>query len=202
MSRVHSAALQGVDGVPVEVEVRITSHLPRIDIVGLPEAAVRESAARVRAAVLSIGTRFPDRRITVNLAPAELRKSGAGLDLPIAVGILAAEGHVEVAALEGLALFGELALDGRLRRVRGGLALALAAVEAGCSRAIVPAESAAEAALAPRLEVLAASDLGAVVRHLAGVERLPTALPARLSPVPPPGDLGEVRGQERARRAL
>jgi magnesium chelatase family protein len=202
MSRVHSAALQGVDGVPVEVEVRISSHLPRIDIVGLPEAAVRESAARVRAAVLATGMSFPDRRITVNLAPAELRKSGAGLDLPIAVGILAAEGSVAIDSLERVALFGELALDGRLRRVRGGLALALAAVDAGCAQAIVPAESAPEAALAPGLEVLAARDLGAVVRHLTDVERLPPAAPAALCPASPAGDLREVRGQERARRGL
>ena len=95
MSRVFGAALRGVDGVPVEVEVRISSQLPRIDIVGLPEAAVRESAARVRAAIASIGRPFPSRRVTVNLAPAGLRKSGAGLDLPIAVGILAAAGAIE-----------------------------------------------------------------------------------------------------------
>ena len=95
MSRVSSAALVGVDGVPVEVEVRVSSQLPRVDIVGLPEAAVRESAARVRAAIGSAGLRFPDRRVTVNLAPAEVRKSGAGLDLPIAVGILAAASAFE-----------------------------------------------------------------------------------------------------------
>jgi len=115
-------ALVGVDGVPVEVEVRISSQLPRVDVVGLPEAAVRESAARVRAAIASLGLPFPERRVTVNLAPASLRKSGAGLDLPIAVGILAAAGVLESEALEGLGLLGELALDGRLRGVRGALA--------------------------------------------------------------------------------
>ena len=98
MSRVFGAALRGVDGVPVEVEVRISSQLPRIDVVGLPEAAVRESAARVRAAIASIGRPFPSRRVTVNLAPAGLRKSGAGLDLPIAIGILAAAGAIEESA--------------------------------------------------------------------------------------------------------
>jgi magnesium chelatase family protein len=100
MSRVHGAALYGVDGVAVEVEVRISSLLPRIDIVGLPEAAVRESASRVRAAVGSIGAAFPDRRVTVSLAPASLRKTGAGLDLPIAIGILGASGALGDASLE------------------------------------------------------------------------------------------------------
>src|SRR5262245_2381528 len=108
-------ALVGVDGVPVEVEVRISSQLPGFDVVGLPEAAVRESAARVRAAIGSLGLPFPDRRVTVNLAPAGLRKSGAGLDLPIAIGILAAAGSLEPEALGGLGLLGELALDGRVR---------------------------------------------------------------------------------------
>ena len=126
----------------------MSSQLPRVDIVGLPEAAVRESAARVRAAIASAGYRFPDRRITINLAPAEVRKSGAGLDLAIAVGILAATSAFEAAALERCAFIGELALDGRLRPVRGALALALAAHDAGCTQLIVPAASAPEAALA------------------------------------------------------
>ncbi len=131
MSRVFGAALVGVDGVAVEVEVRISSLLPRVDIVGLPEAAVRESSARVRGAIADSGFAFPDRRITVNLAPAAIRKSGAGLDLPIAVGILAASGALETSRLAQLALVGELALDGRLRPVRGALALCLAARDAG-----------------------------------------------------------------------
>jgi magnesium chelatase family protein len=203
LSRAISAALLGVDGVAVEVEVRISSQLPRIDIVGLPEAAVRESAARVRAAVASVGQRFPDRRVTVNLAPAELRKSGAGLDLPIAVAVLAAAGQLEAGALAKLGLVGELALDGRLRPVRGALALALAVRDNGCRELIAPLENAAEAALAPGLRVLPAADLGRVIRHLLGSERLPAA-----RPLPPAevdrsgGDLADVRGQAYAKRAL
>ena len=111
MSRIFGAALAGVDGVAVEVEVRIHSLLPRVDVVGLPEAALRESAARVRAAIAASGFPFPDRRVTVNLAPAELRKTGAGLDLPIAIAILAASGVLAAEALADLALAGELALD-------------------------------------------------------------------------------------------
>jgi magnesium chelatase family protein len=203
MSRVHGAALYGVEGVAVEVEVRISSLLPRIDIVGLPEAAVRESAARVRAAVGAIGAAFPDRRITVSLAPASLRKSGAGLDLPIAIGILSAAGALGDACLDGLALLGELALDGRLRPVRGALALALAVRDAGCKRLIVPHASAAEAALAPNLEVLCSAGLAEVALHLREGAPLRRAEPADLTaePVGLP-DLCEVRGQEGATAAL
>jgi len=203
MSRVVGAALLGVDGVAVEIEVRISSQLPRVDIVGLPEAAVRESAARVRAAIASTGLPFPKQRVTVNLAPAEMRKSGAGLDLPIAVGILVASGTLEASRLAGLGLVGELALDGRLRSVRGALALCLAAREAGCRRVIVPSGNASEAALTPDLEVLSAPDLGSVTAHLQAGAELAHAQ-AVLAPASPEPhhDLADVRGQERAKRAL
>ncbi|MBW2286631.1 MAG: YifB family Mg chelatase-like AAA ATPase [Deltaproteobacteria bacterium] len=203
MSRVWSAALHGVDGVPVEVEVRISSQLPRIDIVGLPDPSVRESAARVRAAIAGVGRSLPNRRITVNLAPAGLRKAGAGLDLPIAIGILAADGAFEAPALDALALVGELALDGRLRPVRGALALALAAREAGCKHLVVPSGNAIEAGLCPQLDVRSAHDLEGVLAHLLGVEPLPVAstqLPAERSE---DGlDLTDIRGQQTGRRAL
>lgn len=202
MSRVMTAALIGVDGAPVEVEVRLSSQLPRVDIVGLAEAAVRESAARVRGAIAASGLRFPDRRVTVNLAPAGLRKSGAGLDLPIAVGILAAGGEIEAGRLEGLGLVGELALDGRLRPMRGALALALALREAGCTHAVMPAACASEGALAPGLEVFAAASLHDVLAHLRDVERLAVALPPDVAPSGPLPDLAEVRGQETGKRAL
>ena len=204
MSRVLGAALMGVDGIPVEVEVRISSLLPRVDLVGLPEAAVRESTARVHAAIGAVGEPFPERRVTVNLAPAGLRKSGAGLDLPIAVGILAASGVLPAEALEGLGLLGELALDGRLRAVRGALALVLALRDAGCRRVILPTGSAEEAALAPDVEVRAASDLGAVLLALRGGEALPLARPAAEVPAAgeAPLDLADVRGQALAKRAL
>jgi len=203
VSRVLGAALVGVDGVAVEVEVRISSLLPRVDIVGLPEASVRESGARVRAAIAAVGHSFPDRRVTVNLAPAGVRKSGAGLDLPIAIGILAASAALDGERLDGLGLVGELALDGRLRPVHGALALALAARDAGCRRFIVTAGNGPEAALTPGLEVLVARDLREVVAHLQTGAPLPRATAARLdgSQESTP-DLSEVRGQERAKRAL
>ncbi len=208
MSRVWGAALVGVDGVAVEVEVRISSHLPRIDIVGLPEAAVRESAARVRAAINAMGEKFPDQRVTVNLAPAGLKKSGAGLDLPIAVGILAASGALEHEPLQGRAFAGELALDGRLRPVRGALAQVLAARDLGCGEAFVAKASASEAAIAPGIEVYGAAHLGEVIAHLRGAEALGVCATPDLTAFEKssaPGDglcLRDVRGQETAKRAL
>jgi len=203
LSRVLGAALFGVDGIPVEVEVRISSLLPKVDIVGLPEAAVRESAARVRAAIGAIGQRFPERRVTVNLAPASLRKGGASLDLPIAVGILAAANALENPLSDELAFIGELALDSRLRPIRGALAQVLALRDAGCTAVVVPQACAAQAALAPGVEVLAALDLGAVLEHLRGGEPLPTVRPPPLRGAPDSAPcLSEVRGQERAKRAL
>jgi magnesium chelatase family protein len=197
-------ALAGVEGVPVEVEVRISSQLPRVDVVGLPEAAVRESAARVRAAIGALGLPVPDRRVTVNLAPAGLRKSGAGLDLPIAVGILAAAGTIDPEALAGLGLLGELALDGRVRGVRGALAQVLALAGAGCNRVVAPADNAAEVSLAPRVEVRLARSLEEVVTALR--DDVPLGVPALSEPAAaheaPALDLALVRGQDHARRAL
>lgn len=204
MSSVLSATLLGVDGFAVEVEVRLSSQLPRIDIVGLPEKAVRESAARVRAAIASTGHRFPDRRTTVSLAPAGLRKAGSGLDLPIAVGILAASSAIEPGPLAGVAFAGELALDGRLRPIRGALALSLAARSAGAREMVLPRECAAQAALAPGIAIHPAEDLGSVLAHLLDVERLPVAsapafdaLGEQTGPC-----LSDVRGQATAKRAL
>jgi magnesium chelatase family protein len=196
-------ALVGVDGVPVEVEVRISSQLPRVDVVGLPEAAVRESAARVRAAIASLGLPFPERRVTVNLAPAGLRKSGAGLDLPIAIAILAASGSLEPEALSGLGLLGELALDGRVRGVRGALAQVLALGGAGCSRVVAPSENSAEVALAPRIEVRLAATLADVVSALRDGIALNEPMREFSAPASAGGfDLALVRGQDHARRAL
>jgi magnesium chelatase family protein len=221
VSRVAGGALIGVEGAAVEVEVRIGAQLPRIDIVGLPEASVRESASRVRAAIASLGVTFPQGRIVVNLAPAALRKSGAGLDLAIAMGILLAGGLLDEelavaetipgapSQLERTAFVGELALDGRLRGVPGVLALVLALRDAGFDRVVVPAASAPSAALAPDVEVIGAGDLAAVVGHFRGVEPLapwidesPLLAAERAGESAAHGCLREVRGQDRAKRAL
>ncbi|MEZ4332965.1 MAG: YifB family Mg chelatase-like AAA ATPase [Myxococcota bacterium] len=206
MTRVWSAAVVGVAGVPVEVEARISSQLPCVDVVGLPEAAVRESISRIRGAIAAAGLAFPDRRVTVNLAPAELRKSGSGLDLPIAIAILAAGGVVSAEAVAGRAFLGELALDGRLRATRGTLASLLALGSCSLVEAIVPGASAARARHAPGIEVRTAPDLRAVIAHLLETERLPLAReasPEDEAPDDPSAPcLSDVRGQPLAKRAL
>ena len=204
MSRVTGAALTGVEGCVIEVEVRVSAQLPRVDIVGLPALSVRESGARVRAAIGSVGERFPQNRVTVNLAPAALRKNGAGLDLPIAIGVLLSSAAIEHESVQDTAFLGELALDGRLRPVAGALAMALALKEHGIKRLILPVGCAHSAALAgEELEVLPAEDLTQVLSHLRDVERI---LPIQPTPIPESATstpcLAEVRGQGLAKRAL
>jgi magnesium chelatase family protein len=193
--------MQGVEALPIEVEVDLLRRLPSVTIVGLAAAAVREAAERVRSAVVGAGLEFPRKRVVINLAPADLRKDGAAYDLPIAVGILAADGQLPEAALEGVLLVGELSLGGQLRSGRGGLAMALLARSLGRTL-ILPRGDAASAAAVPGAQVLGADDLDGVLRHLRG-ER-PLGVPGRdAAPAPVAGvDLAEVRGQETARRAL
>ncbi|MGM0701956.1 MAG: YifB family Mg chelatase-like AAA ATPase [Pseudomonadota bacterium] len=193
----------GLEAPEVLVEVHLANGLPGMTLVGLPEAAVKESRERVRSALTNAGFDFPNtRRIVLNLAPADLPKVGGRFDLPIALGILVASGQLPVEALTGIESVGELALDGRLRPVSGVLPLALAARRAG-RKLIVPRENADEAALAGDLPVLPADHLLEVVAHLLGQTPIATHHLGR-----PPiaesreGDLAEVRGQHQARRAL
>ncbi len=216
LARVRSGVLVGLRGMVVDVEVAVTNGLPSFDIVGLPDAAVRESRERVRAAIRHSGLEFPVRRITVNLTPTDLRKEGPHLDLPIAVAVLAASGQAGLARAEGFALFGTLSLDGTVRPVTGALPLALTAREAGLAGVCVPAGNAPEAALVTGLQVLPAKSLREVIDWLSG--RGPvrpggqggTPAPGRLASAVPPGkvgagrlaDLADVRGQAYARTAL
>jgi len=198
---VHSRAAAGVDAPEVAVEVHLSGGLPALSIVGLPEAAVRESKDRVRGALLTARYEFPARRITVNLAPADLPKEGGRFDLPIAIGILAGSGQVQ-AQLDGYEFLGELALGGALRPVRGALPAALRCRDVGRTL-VVPKANAAEAALVSGVTVLPAEHLLEVVAHLNGTEPLAvqpaTAIDHRHAEVP---DLTDVRGQHQARRAL
>ena len=138
LARVLSSAVLGIDAYQVEVEVDITSGLPTFTTVGLPETAVKESKERVKSAVNNSGYRFPDDRITVNLAPADIKKEGTGFDLPIALGILAATGVIPQESLSEYLVLGELSLDGRIKAVKGSLPMALAAKAAGYPAIIVP----------------------------------------------------------------
>jgi len=227
IAMISSAVVVGVEGRPVSVEVHVSNGLPGFTVVGLPDAAVRESRDRVRAALLSSGLTWPLRRVTVNLAPSGMKKTGAGLDLPIAVGVLVASGEIDPAAIDGMAFVGELGLDGALRGVPGAVVLA----ETLAGSVVVVADADAEEARLPGCaEVRSAPTLRLVVDCLRGRR----TWPARTSPRavaagrgggavgedrgrgtgvgwsdaspwavgPPTGDLADVRGQLVARRAL
>ena len=203
----HAACLIGIEANPVQVEVRVGEGLPGFDIVGLPERGVRESRIRVRAALSSIGFAFPPRHLVLNLAPGDLPKTGAGLDLAIAMAVLAACEGVSPDQLSSTLLVGELSLSGELRPVRGVLALLRSAREAGLRNAIIPEGNRQEAMLVEGVSVHSAPHVGAVVRWLSGDAPLPdvTGGAAELRGSPdgePDRDLGVIRGQEAARRAL
>ena len=195
LARARSVALIGVDAVPVEVEVDVSPGLPAFTVVGLPDQAVSEARERVRAAVRNAGLPFPAARITVNLAPADLRKEGPLYDLPIALGLLAAQEMLPADALSGVVSAGELALDGSLRPIAGAVNLALLAAQEG-RPALLPAENAAEAALIEGVTVYGAGTLLEAVRHLSGQAPLPETEAAE--PVvgeEAPLDLADIKGQ-------
>ena len=200
---VASLGLSGVAGYPVTAECALSGGLPAFDVVGLPDAAVKEARERVRSAIKSAGFDFPISRITVNLAPAGQRKAGTVYDLPILVGILAAGGQLSLKKERDSAFIGELSLDGRLRPVPGVLPMALAAKRAGIARLFVPADNAPEATLAGGLEIIPVPTVGALAAHLSGEAPIPPApvWQDELPPIQGP-DFAEVKGQEHAKRAL
>ncbi|WP_018412467.1 YifB family Mg chelatase-like AAA ATPase [Methyloversatilis thermotolerans] len=201
LALLRSRALAGMHAPEVTVEVHVSNGLPAFSLVGLPDVEVREARDRVRAAILSSGFDFPSRRITVNLAPADLPKESGRFDLPIALGILIAAGSLDASALDDIEFAGELSLTGALRPVRGALPMALGARSAGRAF-ILPEESAGEAVLAARCDIRAARTLLDVCAHLCGQRILPPAHPDRPRLLIPPPDLADVRGQQGARRAL
>lgn len=203
LARLACAALRGLDAEPVDVEVDLSRGLPSWSMVGLAEAAVRESRDRVRAALLNSNFEFPLRHITVNLSPADKRKDGSYFDLPVAIGLLIASGQVQPNETLPF-MIGELALDGRLNPTSGTLPLALFARAQGFKSIILPEANADEAAVVDGIEVLPASSLLAVALHLAGREpltRYEATLPKGESPADVP-DMADIRGQQQARRAL
>lgn len=206
LSKVLSASVFGVDGFVVSVETDIAHGLSAFNIVGLPDAAVKESQHRVAAAIKNSGFAFPNRRITVNLAPADIKKEGPAFDLPMAMGILAASGLVPLPALRDIAFLGELSLDGSLRSVKGTVSMAVAARLAGLHGLIVPTQNATEAAMVESLSVYGITTLIEAVNFIKGqVSIEPThtdiaALFARAAVQPV--DLSEVHGHDYAKRAL
>ncbi len=200
LAKVHTAAVIGLETSIVEVEVDTARGLPSFTIVGLPDAAVQESRERVQAAVKNAGLVFPRQRVTVNLAPADLRKQGPAYDLPIALGALIASEQIAPEQLESAIAVGELSLDGSLRHVRGILPMAALARERGFKQLLVPAVDAPEAGLIPEIEVISVESLTALVNHLSGMvpidplHRSPPSLKTDLLN----GGFQDIRGQEHA----
>lgn len=198
---VHSRALNGVQAPPVTVEVHLAGGLPSVTLVGLPDTEVKEARDRVRAALVNSGFEFPQKRITVNLAPADLPKESGRFDLPIALGILAASGQIPFSSLKTLEFAGELSLSGELRAIRGALAMALSSADAG--RAFVlPRMSAREAALAGNVSIFGALSLLEVCAHLCGQTPLAEEKAEAMQMAASGPDLSDVRGQTQAKRAL
>lgn len=203
LAMVASRTLVGIAAEAVIVEVHLANGLPTFNTVGLPETAVKESKDRVRGAILTCGFEFPAKRITVNLAPADIPKTGGRFDLPIAIGILIASGQLPNAQIDKLEIVGELALDGRIRSINGVLPTALACSSVGHSL-VLPSANAAEASLAEQTESLHAGHLLEVCRHLIGQHKLPTCKvnKAKFARAAPQLDMADVKGQSRAKRAM
>lgn len=205
VAQVQTLSLQGLHGLPVQAEVQVSGGLQGVFIIGLPSSAVKESRDRVRGAFHALGVSLPDKRVVVNLSPADVAKDGSHYDLPIAVGMLAAFGVIPDDALQGLVVMGELGLDGAVRPVSGCLPAALHAAASGARLMVVPEANAGEAAWASAdggMGVLGVANLGQLIRHLRGDELLPTSTasaPAQAGREVP--DLRDIRGQEGAKRA-
>ena len=202
VTNIRSLGLQGINGYEVQVECALSGGLPAFDVVGLPDAAVKESRERVRAAIKACGAKFPVSRITINLAPAALKKEGTVYDLPILLGILSAQGDIDTPPPTA-AFLGELSLTGALRPVTGTLPMAMAAVRNGYKEIYVPAENAAEATLADGLTVYGVNDVEQLMAHLRGEALIPPAevwQPESERETGP--DFNEVMGQENVKRAL
>ena len=206
LARIYGASLHGIDALQVAVEVDIAAGLPKLVMVGLPEAAVRESKVRVRAALRNCGYPFPPRRITVNLAPADVKKEGSGYDLPMAMGIVAAQGVVQPSRLADYLLVGELSLDGAVKPVRGALPIAAAVRRQGLKGLILPCANSPEAAVVQDIDVFGVESLAEVVEFLNGereIEPVRVDL-ARLfrQHAVHDADFSDVRGQPHVKRAL
>jgi len=204
LAKARSCAVVGLESALVEVEVDLSPGLPSFQIVGLPDTAVQEARERVRAAIKNSGGRFPGNRVTVNMAPADLKKEGPSYDLAIAVGVLAAAGQLGPEMTEGRLFLGELGFDGALRHTQGILPMVTVAREQRLSEVFVPAVNAAEAALVSDVDIVGVSTLLELVHHLTGVGRIPPVERngAQPEPISYGTDMSDIRGQEHVKRAL
>ena len=206
LAKVNSAALYGIDALRVEVEIDIAAGLPQLATVGLPEGAVRESKDRIRAAIKNCGYTFPAKKITINLAPADIKKEGSAYDLPMAVGILAAEGLAQKDLLRQYFLMGELSLDGEIKPIRGALPIAVAAKKEGLKGIIVPLANSREAAVIRDIDVLGVRQLSEVVEFINGERQIaPTRVDVEElfnQHCQYDADFSDVKGQQHVKRAL
>ncbi len=206
LAKIFSSAVSGIDAYLVEVEVDIQHGLPAFTTVGLPDAVVKESKDRIKAAIRNSGYQFPSERITVNLAPASRKKEGAVFDLPVALGILAASGQIKSKILKNYIILGELSLDGSIKFVKGTLPITLLVKEKGLSGLIVPKQNLAEAAIVQGIDVIPVNDLPQVVNFFNGLEEIPSVQidPSEVFPPVPSYELDfqDVKGQLHAKRAL
>ena len=202
LARIRSFGVKGIGGYEVTVECYVTNGLPSFDVVGLPDAAVKEARERVRAAAKSNGFHLPASRITVNLAPADTKKAGTVYDLPIFLGLLAAQGSISQPGPDK-AFFGELSLGGELRPVSGALPMALEAVRCGVKELFVPADNADEAAYADGVSVYPVGNVAELVAHLRGERSIAPAVPGELEHIEHTyPDFADVKGQDNAKRAM
>ena len=203
---VHSGAVLGIDGYPVEVEVNLSQGLPGMSIVGLPDAAVKESSDRVTAAIRNTQLALPVRKITINLALADIRKEGSAFDLPIALGILSASGLIENDRLKKLVILGELSLDGRVKPIRGGLSITAMARENGMEGVLLPAQNAAEVSVIEGIPIHPIETLPQALEFLCGKLELQPVSPETQTENSNPNryelDFTDVKGQHHVKRAL
>ena len=206
LAKVFSAGLIGIDAYPIEIEVDVSGGLPKEVVVGLPDAAVKESKDRVHSALNNSGFKYPDDKITINLAPADIKKEGPSFDLPIALGVLAASEQISPGSFSPHIIIGELALNGHIRPVNGVLSIALAARKWGIKSLLVPVDNAREAAIVRDIEVRAVKNLAEAVKYLNGEINLE---PVRLDmkeifkdSSSYDLDFADVKGQEDVKRAI
>ncbi|MEW6534006.1 MAG: magnesium chelatase domain-containing protein [Candidatus Auribacterota bacterium] len=206
LAKVYSTAVFGIDAYPVEIEVDVASGLPNVIVVGLPDAAVKESRERVKAAIQNCGFKHPVRRITVNLAPADTKKEGPGFDLPMALGIMGASNQLNTESMQKYYICGELALDGGVRPVKGILPMAIHARNNGRQGFIVPVENASEAAVVDGVEVYPVTSLAQAVEFINGNTQIPRYIIDKEAlfnnTVQNTVDFAEVHGQESTKRAI
>ncbi|HEX9062015.1 MAG TPA: magnesium chelatase domain-containing protein [Clostridia bacterium] len=206
LSKVNCCSLMGIDGYVVQVETDLSNGMPAFEIVGLADVAVKESKERVRSAIKNSGLEFPTKRITINLAPASIRKEGSAFDLPIALGILTAMGQIENPTIDTYMFIGELSLDGLIKPVTGVLPMAVSAFQAGIQNMVLSPENADEAAVVKGLNILPAGSITDVVNHLNGrkeIERYSIDIDKLFyNNIESDADFADVKGQENVKRAL